>query len=122
MSRAVVFVLFILLSGCAAVVVANYDVMYGAEKVQDRTAEPLSSQASTYLNKVQPLLNQRCVVCHGCYDAPCQLKLTSPEGIERGLSKSLVHSCSRLLAVPQRDYMKMQQQRKGGVNTVFLQY
>ncbi|QUM84194.1 fatty acid cis/trans isomerase [Moritella sp. 28] len=100
MSRFFFFVLFILLSGCAAVVAVNYDVMYGAEDVQDRSVPLSSSQAATYLNDVQPLLNQRCVVCHGCYDAPCQLKLTSPEGIERGLSKSLLHSGSRLLAVP----------------------
>ena len=33
---------------------------------------------------VQPVLEKRCVVCHGCYDAPCQLKLTSYEGIMRG--------------------------------------
>jgi len=100
MSRSVFVILFLLLSGCAAVITANYDVMYGAEKVQDRSVPALSPQASTYLNDVQPLLNQRCVVCHGCYDAPCQLKLTSPEGIERGLSKSLIHSGSRLLAIP----------------------
>jgi len=78
MSRFFFFVLFILLSGCAAVVAVNYDVMYGAEDVQDRSVPLSSSQAATYLNDVQPLLNQRCVVCHGCYDAPCQLKLTSP--------------------------------------------
>ncbi|MDX2321452.1 MAG: fatty acid cis/trans isomerase [Moritella sp.] len=100
MSRSISILWFVLLSGCAAVVAVNYDVMYGAEEVQDRTAEPLSPQASHYLNQVQPLLNQRCVVCHGCYDAPCQLKFTSPEGIERGLSKSLIHSGSRLLAIP----------------------
>lgn len=100
MSRSVFVILFVLLSGCAAAVVANYDVMYGTEEVQVRTVSPISPQASTYLNEVQPLLNQRCVVCHGCYDAPCQLKLTSPAGIERGLSKSLIHSGSRLLAIP----------------------
>jgi hypothetical protein len=100
MSRSVFVVLFVLLSGCAAAVVANYDVMYGTEEVQERTVSPKTPQAATYLNEVQPLLNQRCVVCHGCYDAPCQLKLTSPEGIERGLSKSLIHSGSRLLAIP----------------------
>ncbi|QUM77306.1 fatty acid cis/trans isomerase [Moritella sp. 24] len=105
MSRSVFFILFMLLSGCAGVLVVNYDVMYGAEEVQDRIVPPLSSQASTYLNDVQPLLNQRCVVCHGCYDAPCQLKLTSPEGIDRGLSKALVHSGSRLRSVlPTRLY------------------
>ena len=100
MSRTILIFLFVLLSGCAAVIATNYDVMYGAEKVQDRTVPLSTAQALTYLDEVQPLLNQRCVVCHGCYDAPCQLKLTSPEGIDRGLSKSLIHSGSRLLAIP----------------------
>ena len=26
-------------------------------------------------NGVQDVFERRCVVCHGCYDAPCQLKL-----------------------------------------------
>jgi len=38
----------------------------------------------TYLDEVQPLLAQRCVSCHGCADSPCQLKLTSYEGLRRG--------------------------------------
>ena len=42
----------------------------------------------------------RCAVCHGCYDAPCQVVLTSPEGIARGASKEVVYDGSRLLAVP----------------------
>ncbi len=43
--------------------------------------------------------DQRCVVCHGCYDSPCQLVLSSFEGIERGASKQEVYEGSRLLAI-----------------------
>jgi hypothetical protein len=39
---------------------------------------------------------QRCVVCHGCYDAPCQLKLSSWDGIARGATKKKVYEPSRL--------------------------
>jgi hypothetical protein len=39
--------------------------------------------------------DRRCVVCHGCYDAPCQLKLTSWEGISRGATKAKVYEPSR---------------------------
>jgi hypothetical protein len=35
---------------------------------------------------VQPILERRCVVCHGCYDVPCQIKLGAWEGIARGAS------------------------------------
>jgi hypothetical protein len=50
----------------------------------------------SYREQVQPVLERRCVVCHGCYDAPCQLLLSSPEGIERGASKGVVYDASRL--------------------------
>ena len=39
----------------------------------------------------------RCVVCHGCYDAPCQLKLGTFEGIDRGATDAKVYDASRLL-------------------------
>jgi hypothetical protein len=44
------------------------------------------------------VFDTRCVVCHGCYDAPCQLILGSFEGIERGGSKHEVYDAARLLA------------------------
>jgi hypothetical protein len=45
-------------------------------------AEPVS-----FLNDVKPVLDSRCVVCHSCYNAACQLKLGSYEGVDRGGSK-----------------------------------
>lgn len=43
------------------------------------------------------------MVCHGCYDAPCQLKLSSPAGIERGGNKNKVYNGSRFItATPTR--------------------
>lgn len=49
---------------------------------------------------LQGVLNKRCVVCHGCYDAPCQLKLSSPAGWARGASKEKVYEASRLEDAP----------------------
>lgn len=54
----------------------------------------------SYREQVQPVLERRCVVCHGCYDAPCQLLLSSSEGIERGASKENVYNTERLTAAP----------------------
>ena len=48
---------------------------------------------------VQPVLERRCIVCHGCYDAPCQLKLTSYEGLERGANSAKVYDGTRIRAV-----------------------
>ncbi|MFL6579810.1 MAG: fatty acid cis/trans isomerase, partial [Burkholderiales bacterium] len=45
---------------------------------------------------VKPILDNRCVVCHACYDGPCQLKLTAWEGLARGASPQSVYDSSRL--------------------------
>lgn len=44
---------------------------------------------------VQPLLERRCVACHACYDAPCQLNLGSADGARRGASKLKVYDGTR---------------------------
>ncbi|MBT4521452.1 MAG: peptidylprolyl isomerase [Halieaceae bacterium] len=38
------------------------------------------------------------MVCHGCYDAPCQLKLEARRGLDRGASQDLVYDGARLIA------------------------
>lgn len=53
----------------------------------------------SYNQAVKPVLDKRCVVCHGCYDAPCQLKLSSHEGLQRGASKIKVYDGARIRAI-----------------------
>lgn len=90
--------ILIILSGCAYLGNAHYNELFGPEQTQHRIVEYNSAQGAEFLQHVKPVLDTRCVVCHGCYDAPCQLKLSSPEGIDRGLSKELVYDGTRLLA------------------------
>jgi hypothetical protein len=47
------------------------------------------SGESDYFRKIQPILERRCVVCHSCFEAPCQLKLNSPSMLLRGATKHL---------------------------------
>ncbi len=55
---------------------------------------------------IKPIFDNRCVVCHSCYDSPCQLKLTSREAVERGASKDKVYMGERLIvASPSRLYI-----------------
>ncbi|WJW75870.1 fatty acid cis/trans isomerase [Thiohalobacter sp. IOR34] len=64
---------------------------------------PLPDLADTpvdFETRVRPILEKRCVVCHGCYDAPCQLKLSSIEGLRRGASKARVYDATRLRPAP----------------------
>jgi len=54
------------------------------------------SRAVSFEREVKPVLEARCVVCHACYDAPCQLQLGSYEGVARGATKLPVYDTSRL--------------------------
>jgi len=49
-----------------------------------------------YQAEVKPLLDKRCTVCHSCYNSPCQLKLDSFEGTDRGATKQAIYNASRL--------------------------
>lgn len=44
-----------------------------------------------YLNKIQPIFDGRCIACHSCYNSPCQLDLTSFEGLARGAHKKNIY-------------------------------
>ncbi|SOC04412.1 fatty acid cis/trans isomerase CTI [Alloalcanivorax xenomutans] len=57
-----------------------------------------SAQPVSFQQQVRPVLEQRCIACHGCYDAPCQLKLESPEGLARGASQTPVYNGQRTSA------------------------
>ena len=53
-------------------------------------------QHYTFKHDIQPILNKKCLACHGCYDAPCQLKMEAGSGLERGASKIKIYDGSRL--------------------------
>ncbi|WP_458777533.1 fatty acid cis/trans isomerase [Desulforhopalus sp. 52FAK] len=81
-----VITLSLLLSGCASP---------PPPQVPAYSFVPPTKQLD-YLNEVQPVLVKRCVVCHSCYNSPCQLKLSSWEGLDRGASKESIYNASRL--------------------------
>ena len=53
-------------------------------------------QTYSYTRDIKPILEQKCIACHGCYDAPCQLKLTSADGLLRGATGKPVYDSARL--------------------------
>lgn len=60
------------------------------------TPPPMTPQQTVhYQQDVQPIFDNKCVACHSCNDAPCQLKLSSWDGVERGASKLKVYSAFR---------------------------
>ncbi len=52
----------------------------------------------SYRHSIQPIFEQKCVACHACNDAPCQLNLGSGEGLLRGASKIRVYDSTRTKA------------------------
>ena len=75
----------------------------GSSRSQTSSAQlpaitPLDRTVS-FETDVKPVLENRCVVCHACYDGPCQLLFSSPAGIARGASKEVVYDTSRLTAM-----------------------
>ncbi|MEZ8881376.1 fatty acid cis/trans isomerase [Vibrio lentus] len=109
-------------SGCAVYAGLNFDELFGKQEVRDRQAPILSAQAQHFIDEVKPIIDNRCVVCHACYDAPCQLKMSSVEGIDRGASKALVYQGTRLTAsAPTRlfeDAITTQEWRDAGFHPV----
>ncbi|PKF60814.1 9-hexadecenoic acid cis-trans isomerase [Psychromonas sp. psych-6C06] len=95
---------------------------YGSAQSRDRLLPAEHPLATTFRDEVFPIIEQRCVVCHGCYDAPCQLKLSSPEGIDRGASPAKVYHGTRILAAdPTRlflDAKTTEEWRKKGFSAV----
>jgi len=79
---------------------SSIDQRYGAPDPTryDKPAAP--SGGMSYRADVQPILERRCVVCHGCYDAPCQLKLGAWEGVARGGNSATVYDGGRLVEAP----------------------
>ncbi len=88
----------IFIGGCASIAQVGLDQRFGPAEPRDRS--PLGAQgvAIDYGSRIKPIMDKRCVVCHGCYDAPCQLKLSSFAGIDRGASRAEVYNQSRLTA------------------------
>lgn len=96
--RKIVSIAFFLgaVGGCAAVGHWHFSELYGKPEPRNREVAVLEAGRVDYWSEAKPIIEKRCVVCHGCYDAPCQLQLGSIEGIERGASKEKVYRASRL--------------------------
>ncbi len=93
----------LVLAGCATYVHENFTEIFGPSNPARFDTPNLPHGSISYRGEIKPILDKRCVVCHACYDAPCQLKLGSWEGIARGASSTPVYDATRLLeAAPSR--------------------
>lgn len=90
----------LVLAGCATVSSLRLDERFGSANPAQFDQLPVRAVANApdYWQEVRPLLDQRCVSCHSCYDAPCQLNLASYAGLTRGAKGEKVYDSNRLLA------------------------
>lgn len=101
--------LLAVLLGCTPVIMHQLDEQFGKPDVaRYNTPTPPQKGAPEYWHDVRPLLEQRCTVCHGCYDAPCQQNLTAWDGIARGANAELVYSNRLLATEPSRLFVDAQ--------------
>jgi hypothetical protein len=99
MKASIVLVSLVLLASCAAIVRNELNEKYGSADPA-RYGKPASTDPASVdsWRQAKQVLDRRCVLCHACSDAPCQLSLASFEGIARGTSKTPVYGGARLRA------------------------
>lgn len=67
-----------------------------ASKALPPVVVTIPTRTIEYQKEVKPLLDKRCTVCHSCYNSPCQLKMDSFEGVDRGATKRAIYNSTRL--------------------------
>ena len=72
----------------AAMVLSSFGGIRGAN------SQPAPG-SDDYTARIQPIFDSRCVACHSCYNAPCQLNLQTHSGLARGADKLNVYDRSR---------------------------
>ncbi|NTS75501.1 fatty acid cis/trans isomerase [Catenovulum sp. SM1970] len=128
MSHRLVFsgLLVFFIIGCASIAQINFAHLYGDSEPKQRQVDTLEANNVDYWQDVQPVIESRCVVCHACYDAPCQLNMSSIEGIERGATPAKVYQGTRILPAPltrlHLDAFTPAQWREKGFHSVLNEY
>jgi hypothetical protein len=88
----------LVLTGCAVVKQNQIARTYGKTATEERSRLARLTKGIDFQTRVRPVFENRCVVCHACYDSPCQLNLSSYQGLERGATKKKVYDTGRLVA------------------------
>jgi len=83
--------------GVGVLMLLGYACAHAPAPVLPTLPEAPTARTIRFRDDVAPIFERRCAVCHGCYDAPCQLLATSYAGLERGATSKPVYDASRLL-------------------------
>lgn len=61
---------------------------------------PARAEDDEFNARIKPIFESRCIACHSCYNAPCQMNLQSYSGVTRGATSRNVYEARRLHSVP----------------------
>ncbi|PSJ18134.1 fatty acid cis/trans isomerase [Nitrosomonas supralitoralis] len=88
--------LFFLLSACQN----NNTMLPSSTPASSPVALPAPAEHPvSYAKEIRPILETKCLTCHSCFDAPCQLKLESAEGLLRGAFRESIYGGVRTEAM-----------------------
>ena len=83
---ALTVVLIILIVSFMLVIFKPFETDYMKQNVSD--IMPIKDEFTTH---IKPIFDAKCVACHSCYNSPCQLNLSSYEGLIRGAHKTDIY-------------------------------
>ncbi|MBT9540827.1 fatty acid cis/trans isomerase [Thiobacillus sp.] len=100
--------MLVLLAGCAAYTRHELDARFGQPDPGRAAPTQVAASVPHYRDDVKRIVDSRCVVCHGCYDAPCQLTLASHDGLRRGANPIEVYGTRLIETDPTRIHIDAQ--------------
>ena len=80
-TRSILFILLFLLFACESEQ-STTPLLETNDSVED---------VVSYQKDIRKIFDEKCIACHACYDSPCQLVMTSSEGLVRGAHKKGVY-------------------------------
>jgi len=77
------------------------DVISGNNQIPSPAILPAPVERPvSYTKEIRPIIESKCLSCHSCFDAPCQLKMESAEGLLRGAFRESIYGGARVEAMP----------------------
>lgn len=75
-------------------------LLFGCDGAEYPVPEPdelpkAVTETVSFETDIRPIVETKCLACHACFDAPCQLKMESAAGLVRGASISEVYNGTR---------------------------
>ncbi len=82
------------------IIISLFSIIYYFYPTQPLTVNQILDADDFYSKSVQPIFTAKCVACHSCFNSPCQLNLSSFEGLDRGANQTDIYDFAKLESRP----------------------